>query len=303
VRRDVVVIPEEGSEAVNAGLLAEGARVAGLLGGRLFALLSDPSECDPGAWACAAKARLSGMPFRVILFAGSDRGHALASVTALNFDAEAVTDCFDIRFRENCLRYVRSVCGGQFEQEVTCASPPEFASVIPESLEARKDALAGSTPAEKIHLSIPHTASTKKTVRILPPDYKTVDIRYAERILDIGAGCDTPSLRDLAEKLASLLEASTGATRLVVDSGSIPKIRMIGETGKTVAPEFTLTLGVSGSPHHIAGLRQSKIILSVNSDGHAPVFGLSDAGFVSDLNALLPNLIARIKQYRDQELP
>jgi electron transfer flavoprotein alpha subunit len=104
----------------------------------------------------------------------------------------------------------------------------------------------------------------------------------------------------LAEELAGMLEASVGTTRLVVDKGSISKNRMIGQTGKTAAPELCLALGVSGSPHHVAGLQKAAKILAVNSDERAPIFGVSDAGFVAELNALLPKLVSRIKQYRDK---
>jgi len=63
-----------------------------------------------------------------------------------------------------------------------------------------------------------------------------------------------------------------------------------------------LALGVSGSPHHVAGIRQAGTILSVNSDMRAPILGISDAGFVADLNELLPKLINRVQQYKDKDL-
>ena len=118
----------------------------------------------------------------------------------------------------------------------------------------------------------------------------------------MGAGCDQPALLELAEELSSLLEASVGTTRLVVDSGRIPKTRMIGQTGKSTSPEICLTLGVSGSQHHVPGIRQSGTILSINADARAPIFGVSDTGFVSDLGGMLPKLVHRIKQFRDKGL-
>jgi electron transfer flavoprotein alpha subunit len=133
----------------------------------------------------------------------------------------------------------------------------------------------------------------------MPPDFATVDLRYAQRIVDIGSGCARPGLPEMARELADLLEASIGTTRPMVDDGHWPKTRMIGQTGKTTAPEICITLGVSGSPHHAAGLQKSRVILSVNSDPGAPIFDISDSGFVSDLRAVLPILIERIKQYRE----
>jgi electron transfer flavoprotein alpha subunit len=274
----------EGSE-LDRGLLAEGGRIAELLGGKLFALSGDAFALN--------------IPFRVMLFAHTDRGGELAPLVARRFDSAAVADCFDVRFRKGTLYYARHVCGGQFEQEISFAGPPEFASLNVESVEARSGAFSELLAFEKLDFPARQFEDGKKTVGTIPPDFKTVDIRYARRLVDIGAGCDQPILLRLAEQLASLLEASVGTTRLVADSGHLPKTRMIGQTGKSTSPEFTLTLGVSGSPHHVAGIRQSGKILSINSDARAPVFGVSDTGFVCDLNIVLPKLIERIWRFKE----
>ena len=297
--RDVIVVLEsvdERAEAINQSLLAEGGRIAALLGGRLSKLIAEPSTHSPNAWVQAAKTILTGEPFRLLLFAHTSRGGEFAPLIARALGAAAVTDCFDIRFRDETLYYARYVYGGQFEQEVSFAESPEIATLNPDSLESKDVASANA-----IHLKIPEEADAKKTIAIIPPDFRTADIRYAKRILDIGAGCDKPESLKLAEELGSLLAASIGTTRLVVDEGRIPKTRMIGQTGKTASPELCLALGASGSPHHMAGLQNARKIFAVNYDERAPIFGVSDVGFLTDLNALLPKLIHRIKQYRDRD--
>jgi electron transfer flavoprotein alpha subunit len=303
--RDVIVVLEsldERAEAINSGLLAEGSRIADLLGGSLSALVTEPSTHSSHAWVQTAKTLLEAVPFRLLLFAHTDKGRELAPLMAQTLGTAAVTDCFDVRWRNENLYFARYVYGGQFEQEVSFANPPEIVSMNVESLEARADSPGIHVPLNNISMRIPEDADAKRTISTIPPDFKTVDIRYAKRILDIGAGCDQPELMNLAEELASLLEASVGTTRLVVDDGRIPKTRMIGQTGKTASPELCLALGVSGSPHHVAGIQNAAKIFAVNSDERAPIFGVSDAGFVSDLNSLLPKLISRIKQYRDEDL-
>ena len=308
MNRDVVAVLEiwdERAEVINRGLLAEGSRIAGLLGGSLTAIIEEPSRHGSHAWVQAAKALLTSVPFRLLLFAHTDKGGELAPLLAQAFDAAAVLDCFDVRFRNEILYYTRYTHGGQFEQEVSFAGPPEIVSLSLEYIEsfaARENVSALPVQVKKTHMPIPESADAKKTIQIIPPDFRTVDLRHAKRILDIGAGCDEPQLLELAEELSSLLEASVGTTRLVVDNGCVSKNRMIGQTGKETSPGLCLALGVSGSPHHIAGIRRSGTILSVNSDARAPVFAVSDAGFVADLNALLPKLISRIKQYRDKDL-
>jgi electron transfer flavoprotein alpha subunit len=283
-----VIVSLESSEAINRGLLAEGRRIASLLGGNLSTVLVQPS-------AHMAKAILEAEPFRLLLFAHTNRGRELAPVIAQKLNAPAVLDCFDIRVRNDNLYYARYVYNGQFEQEVSFANPPEIATLNLESFDA-PDAVTADT----IHAEIPEIVEGTKTIKTIPPDFRTIDIRYAQRILDIGAGCNQPALLDLAQELSSLIEASVGTTRLVADNGRIPKTRMIGQTGKTASPDLCLALGVSGSPHHIAGIQKSGKIFAVNSDERAPIFGASDAGFAIDLHSLLPKLIHRIKQYRDK---
>ena len=302
--RDVVIVLEifdDRAKEINRGLLAEGSRIASLLGGSLRAIIEEPAMSGSHAWVPAAKTQFESEPFRVLLFANTDKGGERASLMAQALNTAAIMDCFDVRVRNENLYYARYVYAGQFEQEVSFVDPPEIASLNVESLEARSGTSCAPVPIKNISLRIPECADSKRTGAVIPPDFRTVDIRYAKRILDLGAGCDNPELLQSAEELAILLEASVGTTRIVVDNGRISKNRMIGQTGKTASPELCLTLGVSGSPHHVAGIQKAAKIIAVNSDERAPIFGVSDVGFVADLNSMLPKLIRRIKQYRDKD--
>jgi electron transfer flavoprotein alpha subunit len=84
-----------------------------------------------------------------------------------------------------------------------------------------------------------------------------------------------------------------------VDDGYLPKERMIGQTGKMVAPELYVSLGISGSPHHVAGIQEAEKIIAVNKDFRAPIFQLSDIGFIGDLKKILPKLVKRIKEWKE----
>ena len=300
--RDVIVFLEtadERADRINSGLLAEAQRIAGCLGGEVALISSDSFDHPCNAVAGGLKAVLKNVPFRLLLFAGTDQGGILASQVALQYETAAVIDCRDIRFSDGILNFVRNVYGDQFEQELSFRSFPEIAALNPESLMARDGALPEPASVRRIRLELPEGKSGIRTIETIPPDFATVDLRYAKRIVDIGFGCSQPGLLEMARELADLLEASVGTTRPMVDDGYWPKSRMIGQTGKTTAPEICVTLGVSGSPHHTAGLQKSGTVLSVNSDPRAPVFDVSNSGFVSDLQAVLPKLIERIKRYRE----
>lgn len=301
--RDVIVILEssdERAEVINAGLLAEAERIAKLLGGGVSEIISEPFQHASNLLAERVKTALRDIPFRLLLFAHTDQGSMLAPLVAPQFGTAAVMDCIDIRFNDGRLHFVRSVYGGQFEQEISFRNLPEIATLNLETLIAHENKSPVSSPAGKILLELPVDKHEIRTLEMIPPDFRTVDIRYAKRILDIGFGCTQAKILKMARELADLLEASIGTTRPMVDDGHWPKTRMIGQTGKTTAPELCITLGVSGSPHHTSGLQKSGTVLSVNSDARAPIFDISNTGFVSDLNAMLPKLICRIKQYRDK---
>jgi electron transfer flavoprotein alpha subunit len=112
-------------------------------------------------------------------------------------------------------------------------------------------------------------------------------------------GTASEGLLEAARELADLLEGSVGATRPMVDEGRLPKERLIGQTGRTVAPDLYVALGISGSPHHVAGVRNAERVLSINRDVRAPIFQFSDVGYVADLQEVLPALVAKIKAWRD----
>ncbi len=80
--------------------------------------------------------------------------------------------------------------------------------------------------------------------------------------------------------------------------GALPKERLIGQTGKNVTPDLYIALGISGSPHHMAGVRKADRVLSVNRDVRAPIFQFSDIGYVADLELVLPGLVNKIKEWR-----
>jgi len=323
--RDVIVFlepPGEKGEQLNRCLLTEGGRVAAFLGGRLCALtvgeavektamlgeygvstvysaeVSGASQYSAEAFSWVTVFALRDITFRLLLFAHSDRGSELAPRIATGLDTAAVTDCVDIRLAKVGLSYVRQVYGGQLEQDVSyrgCAS--EIATIRPEALSAEKKVPPTTPEVVAISVAVPPDLVRPVPLELVPPDPRTIDVLYAKRLVGVGSGCG--HLAHLSEELAGLLDASIGTTRPVVDDGIIPKARMIGQTGKTVSPDFYLALGISGSPHHAAGIQRSKKILAVNKDPRAPIFDLADTGFVGDLNDLLPELIARIRRYKD----
>lgn len=128
------------------------------------------------------------------------------------------------------------------------------------------------------------------------PAVTTAKLEEAQIVVSGGRGVGGPTGFEQIEALATVLGASMGASRAAVDAGWIPYERQVGQTGKTVKPTVYIACGISGAVQHKAGMGTSGLIIAVNKDKEAPIFGFCDLGVVADLNVVVPQLTALVRQ-------
>ena len=253
-------------------------------------LAEDPALADytAEAWApvVAQAMELSGATLAAM--SSGTTGKDLMPRVAVKLKAGLASDVVGLDGPD----FIRPVWAGSALARVAVVTPVKVVTVQPTAFELAQPS-GGQTPVEKMSLSQPPVKTRfvelKSTVSQRP------DLTEAKMIASGGRGLDGPENFRLLEELADLFGGAVGSTRAAVDAGWAPNDLQVGQTGKIVAPELYIAVGLSGSTQHQAGMKNSRVIVAINTDEDAPIFEIADYGLVADLFEAVPELTAQLK--------
>jgi len=225
-------------------------------------------------------------------------GVDLAPSLATELNVPLVTDCIDVDFEGEKLVVVRQVYGGKVNVKASLRESESYIVTLrPATFEVQKAKPIGGETVE-IASPLSEDIKYKRFIELVQPPAGEVDITAADVIVAVGRGIKEADNMPIIEKLAEALRGVLACSRPIVDKGWLPTDRQVGTSGKTVKPKLYVAVGISGSFQHVAGMKNSDLIIAINKDPKAPIFRTADYGVVEDLFKFVPTLTDRILEAR-----
>ena len=308
----VLVVAEQGSPFKVATLHAVTAGVA--LGGELHVLVAG-KDCAAVAEAAAKVAGVTKVlvadsaeyahglaeniaPLVVKLAPGYSHVVATATTFGKNFmprvaallDVQQISEVLAIKSADS---FVRPIYAGNALATVQSSDTIKVLTVRSTAFEAA--AMTGGNAAIEA-ISAAGDAGLSRFVGQALSSSERPELASAKIVVSGGRGMQNGENFVLLEGIADLLGAAVGASRAAVDAGFVPNDYQVGQTGKVVAPDLYIAVGISGAIQHLAGMKDSKVIVAINKDEEAPIFSVADYGLVADLFKAVPELQAELNR-------
>ncbi len=245
----------------------------------------------------AAVSRLIGEGgFRAVVFPATAQGKDLAPRVAARLGCGLATEIVSWSADGEALVVRRPMYAGKAIATLRLAAAPALVTIRANVFAAEERPGAG----ELVMLAAADEDARIRVTELEIGDRAQLDVAEATIVVSGGRGMQDPEHWHLLEDLVKALgeDAALGASRAVVDAGWRPHGEQVGQTGKTVSPNLYFAVGISGAIQHLAGMRTAKVIVAINRDAEAPIFGVADYGIVGDVFEILPPLTQAIRTAR-----
>ena len=231
----------------------------------------------------------------VIWFGFSETGKAVAPRVAAQLNAACANEITDIEIDGKNISIIRPAIANKVMQKVKINTDQLVAVVRAGAFETDEN-ISGTENIVKLSAPEPDLKAIIK--ELISDESSEIDLADADIVVSVGRGVKDQAGIDLVKELANDLEAGFGSSRAMVDSKLMSPNKQIGQTGKIVAPDLYIAIGISGAIQHLAGMTGSKTILAVNKDSEAPIFNVADYGIVGDLFEVVPILKEEIQKLK-----
>jgi electron transfer flavoprotein alpha subunit len=281
----VALVTGPGADQVAATLGANGAK--------RVVLVTGAASYSPDGTAADIAAAVQAHGAKAFVAAATATGKDLLGRVAGLLDSAPLADCTGFKLEGGTFTVTRPILAGKAIMTAQSSSAVVCATLRPNTFAPA----SGGGGAEVVSVA---TQGGKVTVTsVAAKGDAKLDVKEAPIVVSGGRGLREPAGFKIVEDLAAAFgNAAVGASRAVVDAGWRPHAEQVGQTGKTVAPQLYVAVGVSGAIQHLAGMRTSKVIVAINKDAAAPIFKVADYGIVGDAFEVVPALTEAIKKAR-----
>jgi electron transfer flavoprotein alpha subunit len=319
---DVLILAEHFKGQLNEvtfELLGKGRALASALGGKLNVLvlghevrgfvaelgvadrvcLVDSPEFRnfiPEAYGAALEVVMKDLQPRLLLLGSTSVGMDLLSLVSAKGDSPCLDNCTSLEVCEGRVTATCQIYGGKVYADVPIPNTTTVIAVVPGTFPAETGRVTGKPEVQALDLPASLLRVRTSFRKMIEPPPGDVDITQARVLVAVGRGIQNAENLPLAEELAGALGGAVCASRPVVDQGWLPLTRQVGKSGMTVKPKLYLAFGISGAPEHVEGMKQAEMIIAVNTDPKAPIFGVAHYGVVADALDLMPLLAEEVRR-------